>query len=223
MQRPRRPIRILIADDERLFRDALRALLEAEKGFSVVGSAADGVETIQLVRRLKPDVLLLDFAMPRLPGLDALRALSAGRDGVRTLMLTGAITRDDITAALQLGARGVVLKAMAPELLFRSIRAVFEGGYWLGDEAIGDLLQAARSFRPQSPPSAMARQRPFNLTARELEVIRAVVAGQSNKEIAERFAIAEDTVKHHLTNIFDKVGVSSRLELALFAIHHDLA
>jgi DNA-binding NarL/FixJ family response regulator len=220
MDAPRRGIRIAIADDERLFRDALRTLLEGEQGFSVVGCAADGVETIRLVKRVRPHVLLLDLAMPRLAGLDALRTLGRGRHGVRTLVLTGAVTRDDIIAALRLGARGVLLKDVAPELLFQCIRTVFQGGYWLGEEAIDGLLHASR----MAPPSAAAppNPRPFNLTAREIEVIGAVVAGYTNKEIAARLAVAEDTVKHHLTNIFDKVGVSNRLELALFAVHHRL-
>jgi two-component system, NarL family, nitrate/nitrite response regulator NarL len=227
MYRPRRGIRIAIADDERLFRDALRALLKGE-GFCVVGVAADGIETVRLVRRRRPDVLLLDLAMPGVTGLDALRALSQGRVGVRTLVLTGAIGRDDIIAALQLGARGVLLKNAPPDVLFRSIRAVFEGGYWLGDEAIGGLLlQAVRTVEPSAAPPAgspaAAGRRPFNLTARELDVIRAVVGGHTNKEIATKFGVSEDTIKHHLTSIFDKVGTSNRLELALFAMHHRLA
>jgi two-component system, NarL family, nitrate/nitrite response regulator NarL len=226
MYRPRRGIRIAIADDERLFRDALRALLKGE-GFCVVGVAADGIETVRLVRRRRPDVLLLDLAMPGVTGLDALRALSQGRVGVRTLVLTGAIGRDDIIAALQLGARGVLLKNAPPDVLFRSIRAVFEGGYWLGDEAIDGLLQAIRTVGPSAAPlvdlPGAAGRRPFNLTARELDVIRAVVGGHTNKEIAKQFGVTEDTIKHHLTSIFDKVGTSNRLELALFAMHHRLA
>jgi DNA-binding NarL/FixJ family response regulator len=219
MHRPRRGIRIAIADDERLFRDALRALLETQEGFCVVGGAADGIQTVQLVQRVRPDILLLDLAMPGLPGLDALRTLAKGRVGVRTIVLTGAITRDDIIAALQLGARGVVLKEAGPDLLFRSIRAVYEGGYWFGEESIGDLTEALRNMGPSPPPAA---RRPFNLTARERDVIRAVVAGQTNKEIAKEFGVTEDTVKHHLTRIYDKVGTSNRLELALFAMHHGL-
>jgi DNA-binding NarL/FixJ family response regulator len=214
-----RDIRILIADDERLFREALRALLEANGPFRVVGGAGDGTETLQLVKRHKPDVLLLDLAMPRLPGLDALRALGQAREGVRTVVLTGAIRHEEVMAALRLGARGVVLKDAPPETLFSSIRAVFEGGYWLGDDAIADLVGALQQWQPSAHANA---RRPFNLTDREIDVVRAVVAGYSNKEIARRFAISEDTVKHHLTSIFDKVGTSNRLELALFAIHHGL-
>jgi two-component system nitrate/nitrite response regulator NarL len=220
MHGPRRGIRILVADDERLFRDALRALLENENDFSVVGCAADGDETVRLASQLEPDVLLLDLAMPRIPGFDALRSLAEGQTAVRTVVLTGAITRDEVICALQLGARGVVLKEASPELLFSSIRAVAAGACWLGHEAIDGLLQALQSFPPPSPSAT--RRRPFNLTPRELDVVRAVVAGKSNKEIAQQFGISEDTVKHHLTKIFDKVGASTRLELALFAIHHRL-
>jgi two-component system, NarL family, nitrate/nitrite response regulator NarL len=227
MRGPRREIRIVIADDERLFRDAVRALLQGEGGFRVVGCAGDGVKTLQLVRRVRPDVLLLDLAMPGLTGFDALRALARGRVGVRTLVLTGAITRDDVVAALQFGAHGVLLKDARPDVLFRSIRAVSEGGYWLGDGAIGGLLQAIRALAPLSTPEVNSpkparTRRPFNLTPRELEVIKAIVAGQTNKEIARQFGVTEDTVKHHLTSIFNKVGASNRLELALFAMHHDL-
>ncbi len=185
------------------------------------------MQTVQLVRRLRPDVLLLDLAMPGVTGLEALRTLAKGRLGVRTLVLTGAIGRDDIIVALQLGARGVVLKDAPPDVLFRSIRAVFEGGYWLGEEAIDGLLQAIRTLGPSAPPvvasPSAGGRRPFNLTARELDVVRAVVGGHTNKEIAKQFGVAEDTVKHHLTSIFDKLGTSNRLELALFAMHHHLA
>jgi DNA-binding NarL/FixJ family response regulator len=220
MSRSRRCVRLLIADDERLFREALRVLLESEPGFQVVGYAADGTEAIALARRLKPDVLLLDLAMPRLPGLEALRSITAGAAPVRTLVLTGSITPSDTLTALMNGARGIIKKDAPSELLFKSIRAVMNGQYWIGREAVSDLVAALRESRPQE--RAERPQRPFKLTRRELEIIQAIVNGQSNKEIGAGLGVAETTVKHHLTRIFDKLGVSTRLELVLFAMNNGL-
>jgi len=215
-------IRILIADDHALFRDGLRMLLESERGFQVVGEAADGDQAIKLARRLKPDILLLDQAMPRLRGLDVLRELSSLLDSVRTIVLTASIEKKQILEALQLGARGFVLKESATEVLLKSIRTVSGGQYWIGRESVGDVVEALHSLTP-SFRDEQAKQKPFGLTPRELEVISTVVAGYSNKEIAQKFSLSEDTVKHHLTNIFNKLGVSNRLELAVAAIHHGLA
>ena len=122
--------------------------------------------------------------------------------------------------ALQLGARGVVLKDSATEILLKSIRAVMNGEYWVGRESVSNLVQYLRTL--VTPPSAFPQRNKYRLTPRELEIIAAVVAGFANKEIAQYFKISEDTVKHHLSNIFDKVGVSSRLELALFAVNQSL-
>jgi DNA-binding NarL/FixJ family response regulator len=224
MAKTRTRIRLLIADDERLFRDALQLLLETEPGFKVVGQAGDGAEAAMMACRLLPDVLLLDLAMPRLPGMEALRAVASGATRVRTILLTASMTRADVLTALQLGARGVVMKDASPELLFKSIRAVMEGQYWIDREAVSDLVTALRESRVAAapPPRATAPERPFNLTTREVEIVRAVVDGDSNKQIASRFGLSEDTVKHHLTSVFDKLGVSTRLELAVFAINHTI-
>jgi two-component system nitrate/nitrite response regulator NarL len=211
-------IRVLIADDHAIFRRGLRSVLEAEPGFAVVGEAGDGEQAVQLSRSLLPDVLLLDLAMPGVSGMDALAELGTAPTPVRTILLTAGIEKPEIVKALQLGAAGVVLKSAATDLLFKSIRSVMAGQHWIGREAVSDLVEALRAQVAVEPP---ARDR-FGLTPRELEITSAVVAGLSNKEIARKLTLSEDTVKHHLTNIFNKMGASNRLELALFAVHHRL-
>jgi two-component system, NarL family, nitrate/nitrite response regulator NarL len=219
---PLRPIRIVIADDHPIFRDGLRRLLEAESDLKVIGEAADGGEAVKLARQLEPDILLLDLAMPRTPGLEALREMSSGQgsNAVRVILLTAAAEKNQIVEALQLGARGVVLKDSATQLLLKCIHTVMAGEYWVGRESVSNLVQYLRKLVQASGEEA--RQKKFGLTPRELEVVSAVVAGFSNKQIAEHFKISEDTVKHHVSNIFDKVGVSTRLELALFAVNHSV-
>jgi two-component system, NarL family, nitrate/nitrite response regulator NarL len=212
--------RILIADDHPIFRDGLKRLLEAERGFRVIGEACDGVEAVSLVHQLKPEILLLDLAMPRRPGLEALRELSTQSLSARVILLTAAVEKEQIVEALQLGARGVVLKDSATQILLKAIHAVMNGEYWVGRESVSNLVQYLRALVDSS--SAASRQKRYGLTPRELDIISAVVAGYANKEIAEHFKISEDTVKHHLSNIFDKLGVSTRLELALFAVNQSI-
>jgi DNA-binding NarL/FixJ family response regulator len=213
-------IRVLIADDHPIFRAGLRSILEAECGFVVVGEAGDGDQAVQMARALLPDILLLDLAMPGVSGMDALAELGTAPTPVRTILLTAAIEKPELVKALQLGAAGVVLKSAATDLLFKSIRSVMAGQHWIGREAVSDLVQALRA-QMGAGPEKPARER-FGLTRRELEITSAVVAGLSNREIARKLSLSEDTVKHHLTNIFDKMGASNRLELALFAVHHRL-
>jgi two-component system nitrate/nitrite response regulator NarL len=215
-----RPTRIVIADDHPIFRDGLRKLLEEEPGLEVVGEAAEGSEAVRLVRERKPDLLLLDLAMPRHPGLEALRALSDDPAGPRTIVLTASIEKSQVLEALQLGARGVVLKESATDLLLKSIRAVMAGETWIGRESVTDVVQFLRRAEASRPGAGGPKT--FGLTPRELEIVATVVAGSSNREIARQLSISEDTVKNHLTNVFDKLGVSSRLELALFAVDHRL-
>lgn len=213
------PIRIVIADDHPIFRDGLKRLLEADPTFRVIGEACDGVEAVAFVQKLRPEVLLLDLAMPRRPGLEALRELSMQSHSARVILLTAAAEKEQIVEALQLGARGVVLKDSATQILLKSIRAVMNGEYWVGRESVSNLVQYLRSLM-EAPKNSGPRR--YGLTPRELEIISAVVAGYANKEIAQYFKISEDTVKHHLSNIFDKIGVSTRLELALFAVNQSL-
>jgi DNA-binding NarL/FixJ family response regulator len=187
----------------------------------VIGEAKDGSEAVKLARQLKPDIMLLDLAMPKHPGLEALRELSdGGANSVRVILLTAAAEKNQIVEALQLGARGVVLKDSATQLLLKAIHTVMAGEYWVGREAVSNLVQYLRNLVQASTEAA--KHKKFGLTPRELEIISAVVAGFANKEIAEYFKISEDTVKHHLSNIFDKLGVSTRLELALFAVNQAL-
>jgi two-component system, NarL family, nitrate/nitrite response regulator NarL len=213
------PIRILIADDHALFRDGLRKLLEAEDGFEVVGEAPDGETLLALARTTRADIILLDLAMPRQDGMEVLRELAASRLSVRTLVLTASIDKAQIVQALKHGAYGVILKESASQRLFDSIRCVMAGQYWIGRESVTDLVRALRSV---APAESLQRPKDFGLTPRELQIVALVVAGYSNPDIAQRCSISEQTVKHHVSNIFDKLGVSNRLELALFAVSHRL-
>jgi two-component system, NarL family, nitrate/nitrite response regulator NarL len=212
-------VRILLADDHTIFRDGLRKLLEAEPDFEIVGEAGDGADAITMVQQVKPEILLLDLAMPRVPGLEALREVMGLKTSTRIILLTAAIEKKQIIEALQVGARGVVLKDAATQMLIRAIRTVINGQFWVGREAVVDLVGYLK-HQIASQPAPKAKS--YGLTRREIEILGTIVAGLSNKEIAQKFSLSEDTVKHHLTNIFDKVGVSSRLELALFAINNQL-
>jgi two-component system nitrate/nitrite response regulator NarL len=222
MSKEQPTISILIADDHPIFRHGLRTLLEAEPDFRVVGEAADGPEVLKLVPQRKPNVLLLDLAMPRLPGMETLRELAAaGSPKLRIILLTVAIEKDQIVEALQLGTRGVVLKDSATQLLIKAIRTVMAGQYWVGRESVADLVQYLRRLVP--PVGAKQEAPRFQLSEREREIIVAIAQGCTNREVAEKLSISEDTVKHHLSRIFDKTGVSTRLELALFAVRNNLA
>lgn len=214
------PIDVVISDDHPVFREGLRKLLEAEPGFRVVAEASNGEETVRLVRQFKPRVLLLDLAMPKGNGLETLRALNQLGLQTRTILLTAAIEKEELLEALQLGARGIVIKDSTLQVIMKSIRCVNDEQFWVGQESVSDLIQALRRLSPQHRGPEATRN--FGLTTRELQVIALIVAGYTNKDLAQKLGISEHTAKHHLTNIFDKLGVSNRLELVLFAINHHL-
>jgi DNA-binding NarL/FixJ family response regulator len=212
-------IRVLIADDHPVVRVGLRNMLQADSNIQVVGEARDGMEALELTRNLNPDILLLDLAMPNVAGMDALRELTADSLNTRTIVLTGLIDKRQVLEALQLGARGVVLKDAVVEHLTACIRAVMQGQYWLEGHPVQNLVQVLRDLSAQTAPPP---RRTYGLTARELEVVTLITEGCTNKDIAKTFGISEETVKRHLTNIFNKLGVGNRLELALFALNHHL-
>jgi two-component system nitrate/nitrite response regulator NarL len=217
--------RILIADDHPVFRQGLISIFRNESEFTVIGEATDGQEALKLIGELQPDILLLDLMMPRMTGLDTLRELWNAPNPARTILLTASIAKEQIVQALQLGARGIVLKDAPTEILFKSIRAVVSGKFWVGENSVTDLVEILHTYLPPAAggaDSSKDSKKNFGLTPRELDVVEAIVSGFTNREIAGKYAISEQTVKHHLRNIFDKVGVSNRLELALFAINHHL-
>lgn len=215
-----RTSRILIADDHTIFRDGLRSLLETQPQFVVVGESSNGAEAVTAVARLKPDILLLDLQMPRLHGLEVLKELSALSIPVRTILVIAEIEKRQMVEALLLGASGVVMKDTSPQLLFKAISTVIQGQYWIGRESVTDIIQTLREMA--SSVRSEQRKHMFGLTTRELEIVSALAEGETNRDIARRLSVSEETVKHHLTNIFNKVGVSQRLELVLFAIKHNL-
>jgi two-component system, NarL family, nitrate/nitrite response regulator NarL len=210
-------IRILLADDHPVFRRGLRNLLESQADFRVVGEASDGAEVMKLLRKAKPDILLLDLAMPRFDGLAVLREVAAAALPVRTIVLTVAIEKEQIIETLQLGARGIVMKDATTKLVIKSIRMVMAGQYWVGRESVTDLVHYVSGLLP-----GPVQHKNLELTQREREILTAIVAGYTNKDIAQKFLLSEETVKKHLTHIFDKTGTSNRLELAIFAIHQSL-
>ena len=224
---PERVVRVVIADDESILRTSLRQLLTAPPsvirdvygvdvgpGFDVVGEAANGHDTIATVAATAPDLLLLDLNMPRISGLSALRELHQHAGTMHTIVLSGQVTDAHLLAAFQLGVRAIVDKGEPTESLFEAIMSVVTGGHWLGQKLLAELIQLVRAGG--SAPGTAARS-PFGLTAREREVLALVAAGYPNKEIARTCAVSEETVKHHLTRMFDKVGAANRLELAKVA------
>ncbi len=214
----RESIRVLVADDHTIFRDGLCQLLAAEDDMIVVGEAKTGPEALSLVQKVKPDILLLDLKMQPMDGFEVLTRLQEEKLEVRPIVLTASEDERDYVEAVKRGARGIVLKAAASERLLEGIRKVYRGEMWIDQRVAADVMKAMTEPRP-----SVTRGDKVLLTAREQEIVTLVAQGFRNKEIADKLSISEQTVKNHLHNIFDKLGVSDRLELALYAIHHKLA
>jgi DNA-binding NarL/FixJ family response regulator len=214
-----RAISILLAAPHAMFRDALRCVLGTAPDMTVVGEASTGDETVEQVRRQRPDILLLDLAVPEFAGIDALCALSRNRDPVRSLVMIDDNTDGRVVAALKHGARGIVPKRTATPLLLKSIRVVFRGEFWVGHDNIPHLVNHIREAA--GAPGSPARGNRSGLTTRELEIAALIIDGATNRDIAQKLSISEQTVKHHLTSVFGKLSVSNRLELVLFAMREE--
>ncbi len=213
-------IRVMIADNQLLFRNAVRKLLDSEPGLHVVGEAGTGPEAVDQAEKLQPDILLIDSSSPHDSGLQTLRQIAGTTRNIRTIVMAITLDRDLLLQAMLHGARGVVLKNTEAGMLFKSIRQVMAGEYWLGHSWISELVSALRSLLERAEDKRGTAR--YHLTDREISIVSAVVEGLTNKQIAEKYALSEQTVKHHLTNIFNKVGVPNRVELAFFSIRNHL-
>lgn len=213
------PIRILLVDDHAVVRAALRMLINSRPGMQVVGEAANGSEALALTVREHPDIILLDLDLGDSSGLDFLPELLTAAKTVHVLILTGVDDPELHRRAVRLGARGLVMKEKTAEVLFKAIEKVQEGEVWLERSMIATVLDELHGNQETDPEQAKIAK----LTPREREVIVLIGQGLRNKQIAQRLFISETTVRHHLTSIFDKLEVSERLELLIYAYRHGLA
>lgn len=211
------PFTVLIADDHPVVRVGVRNILASAPEFLVIGECSDGEATLAAVQSLTPNLLILDLAMPRMSGVEVLRALRSTAPAVITLVLAATVDRRQTVEVLRLGARGILLKDVVADRLTTACREVLAGRYWLNDQTVTDIVKA------MAEPASLQLSDPVaTLTARQLEIVNAVVEGRSNKDIADKLSISEETVKRHLTIIFDKTGMSTRLELAMYAVKHGI-
>ncbi len=213
-------IRILVADEQPVPRYALRQLLEAERDFQVIGEASDAVTAARLARQFKPDVLLLDLALTRRKELQTSGGLASYLSPTRVVIMVTAIETAQIIEAFRLQADGIVLKTSAPRAWFTSIRSVIACNYCIGGQSVALLAEAFHDFLRQRNGAIPPKD--YGLTRREMDIVAQVATGRSNREIGQDLSIGERTVKQHVTNIFNKIGVSNRVELALFAVNNRL-
>jgi two-component system nitrate/nitrite response regulator NarL len=211
---------VFIADDHPIFRDGLRRLIESQPEMFISGESAVGPGIVELARESKSDVVLLDMGLPGGSALPILSDLARLPAPARTLVMADTLDESTVLEAFYLGAQGVVLKGSPRRTLLKSIRTVLAGQYWLDHAGLPVVIQALRGFSTLRTGSA--RTMVYNLTPRELKIVGRVANGSSNKEVGQEFSISERTVKHHLTNIFSKLHLSGRVELAVFAFEHGL-
>ena len=209
-------IRVILADDHPIVLLGLRQLFESQPDFTVVACVSHGEAVLRTLRSERADVLVVDLRMPDLTSLDVLRTIAAEQLECRTVLLTAALTDDDAVQAVRLGARGVVLKEATPETLIECVRRVHQGEQWLDHETMTRAF--GRVLRRESAPREAGRV----LTPREAEIVGMIAQGLRNRAVAERLSISEGTVKIHLHNIYEKLGLDGRLALVLFAQENGL-
>lgn len=208
-------IRVLLVDDQSLFREGLRTLLSVQPGFEVVGEAADGEEALRLAAAVKPDVVLMDVRMPVLDGVAATRRLHASQPDCRVIVLTTFDDDEYVFEGLRAGAAGYLLKDAPSEKLFEAIRAAARGESFLQPSVAAKVVAEFTRLARQAPTRPQSLPEP--LSERELEILREIARGSSNREIAQKLVIAEGTVKNHVTSVLSKLGVSDRTQAALKA------
>lgn len=209
-------ISIVIADDHPVVRRGLSQFFSEQEDLDVVAECADGETALAAVKKFAPQILIADLRMPGIGGLDVLRRLRTLPDSPRTIILAGNISDDEVMEAMRLGAKGVVLKEMAPTLLVQCIRRVAGGGVWLEKEAISRAIEKLLQNEERRSKAAET------LTPREIEIVRMVARGLGNREVAEKLFISEGTVKTHLHTIYEKLAIKGRVQLATYAQENGL-
>ncbi|MCP1574102.1 two-component system nitrate/nitrite response regulator NarL [Herbaspirillum rubrisubalbicans] len=210
-------IRILLVDDHTLFRSGIRLLLQRHPEFEVVGEAVDGLDGVKRARQLHPDVVLMDLNMPGLSGLEAMQLIVEDLPETAVLMLSVSEEAEDLSTALHNGAAGYLLKNIEADYLVQAIKRAAAGEPVISEAMTAKLVMQFRATRPGGAGDMKEK-----LTARERETMRCVAQGQSNKEIARSLDVAESTVKIHVQNILKKLNLSSRVQIAVYAVEHGL-
>ena len=211
-------IRVLICDDHALFRRGLIMVLESEEGIDVVAEAEDGEEAIEKAEEAAPDVVLMDVRMPRMSGIEATRAIADAVPTAKILMLTVSDEEEDLYEAVKAGATGYLLKEISIEEVANAIRAVVTGQSLISPSMASKLLSEFNNLAKQAQQKVLVPR----LTDRELQVLKLVAQGMSNREVAEELFISENTVKNHVRNILEKLHLHSRMEAVVYAVREKL-
>jgi two-component system, NarL family, nitrate/nitrite response regulator NarL len=218
------PIRVLIADGQPIVLEGLRAVLNRQPSIEIISEAGDGIEAIEKTVHLDPDVVLMDVKLPKVDGLTVLRSIQARAPRSKVILFASGDNKEDFVEAMKLGCCGILLKDASTSLIEKSIQKVHAGEIWLDSTTTAAVIRqfASPAEFPAAHSNGKSSRERAQLSQREREIIVLIAQGYKNKEIAEKMFITEQTVKNHLHNVFDKLGVSDRLELALYAIHNSL-